>query len=117
MISSNIKVKVIVLCTARIELSTAFRASRIAVEIFGDRKLVPARSAENRFRVKFVFRPNFGFVSGRFRMTFKTRKPPPAAFELDRDDVQLRMPMSAASLSIYVNTLDLYAMDGSLHLP
>lgn len=107
----------IVLSTARIELSTAVRASRIAVEIFGDRRLVPATSAKDRFRVKFVFRPNFGFVSSRFLMTFKTRIPPLAAFEFDGDDVQLRMPMSAASLSIYVNTMDLYAMDGSMHLP
>ena len=105
------------LSTARIELSTAFRASRFAVEIFGHRKLVPASSAKDRFRVKFVFRPNFRLVTGHCRVTFKTRIPPPTAFEFDGNDVQLRMPINAASLSIYVNTMDLYAMDGSIHLP
>jgi hypothetical protein len=43
-------------------------------------------------------------VIGNRMMTFKTRIPSPAAFELEGDDIQFTVPMRAAGILIYVDT-------------
>ena len=65
--------------------------------------------------ISFADRPNAGFVSGGFRMTFETRKPPPTTFEFDRDDIEIGVIVTAAGLGIYVNTIYSFTVDEDCH--
>jgi hypothetical protein len=69
--------------------------------------LLPAVSAQNCTFTEFLFRPRLRRVSGDQSMTLMARKPFPAAFELNRNDVALAMIMGTPRLRI-----DIYAQDG-----
>ena len=93
-----------VLSTAGIEFAFAFRADRIAVKILPYRKLMPARSAQDRFCFSLVFRPKRCFVISLRRMTLEARKPLAAALEFYRNDVKIGLPMNTSGLSIDIDT-------------
>ena len=76
---------------------------------------MPAAAAQDRSCVEFAFRPNFRGVSGKFSVALATRKPLPAAFELDRDDIAFAVVMGAARLNIYVRTDDVHVVNVSIH--
>lgn len=92
---------------AGIELPLAMRTDRFASEVFANGQLLSAVSAQNRAFAEFLFQPNLRHVSGKRGMTLMTRKPLPAALELNRDDVALIMIMGASRLRI-----DIHAHDG-----
>ena len=46
-------------------------------------------------------------------MTFKTRIPMPAAFEFDRNDIELAMPMRTAGLGIDIQPVNILFMNNS----
>ena len=75
------------LCAARIKSAAAARARRITRKIFLDTQLLPAFPAQNRLLVPLLPAPGRRLMIRDRRMTLKTRKPTPAAFEFDRDDV------------------------------
>lgn len=93
----------------RIERAFAIRADRIAVYIFRNRQLSSAISAENRFFVVLVFRPDLRFVSRVFGVALETRKPIAAAFEFYGDDVDFALVMSASRLCVNVCPFDDFA--------
>ena len=83
------KIVVVVAFTARIEAARTDCAARTAIEIFANGQLVPAGAAEYRGLIEFVRPPYFSLVPGDRLVAFNARIPPPAAFKLDRDDVQM----------------------------
>jgi hypothetical protein len=48
-----------------------------------------ATAAQHSQRISFIRRPNFRRMICMFRVTFVTRKPLPAAFEFDGNDVNI----------------------------
>ena len=74
-----------------------------------------AGAAENCLFVELFFRPHGRFVIGDLRVTLKTRIPTIAAFEFDRDDVEVAVPVSAASLIANIISKNLDAIDRSTH--
>jgi hypothetical protein len=62
-------------------------------------------TTKDRSFVKFRELPSGGIVTGDFLVTFCARIKTTATFELDRDDIELGVPMSAAALGVYVDTV------------
>ncbi len=65
-----------------------------------------AATAQNGGRVEFFLRPSLCRVSAQFGVACVTRKPLPAAFELDRNDVAFAVIMSAPRFRINVHAGD-----------
>ena len=88
----------------RIKPGAALRTNRIALEIFGNRQLTTAISAQNRLRFKFVQFPNFRQMIGTFRVTLETRKPIAATFEFNGDNIGFAFVMSAPRLRVNIRS-------------
>ncbi len=99
------------ICTTRIEICIAVRANISAIHIFRDRQLLSANSAKNRFCFKLIRFPNFRPVRRAFPMTFKTRKPVAAAFELNRNYIKFAVPMFASRLFINFDAVNFFAVN------
>lgn len=113
---SAFEVKMKVFGTARIEGCIAGRADGIAGRILVDRKLCTARTAKDRQLVEFILRPDGRGVARQFGMAFEARIKAATALELDRDDVERRIPMGASCFGIDVDAVDLHTMDKPDHL-
>lgn len=72
---------------------------------------MPAAAAQNCELVAFFLRPDYRRVSGQFGVACMTRKPFPAAFELDGDDVAFVVIMSASRFIINVHADDVYVVN------
>ncbi len=94
-----------------IELGLAMRAGIVGSQVVLDAQLGAADTAKDGFLVKFRFRPNLGFMIRFLLMTGKAGIIRVAAFELDRDDVQLGMPMHAAGLVVHRFSEDVDSAD------
>ena len=101
------------LSAAGVKGGGAFGTRIVCGQIFVDRKLMSARAAHDRFPIEFRSRPDGRIVIRDGGMTFKARIPTAAAFEFDRDDVQRRVPMPAARLYVYLNSVHLASVDNS----
>jgi hypothetical protein len=91
----------------------AFGTRVVCGQVFVDRKLMSARAAQDRFPIEFRSRPNVRLVAGDLSVTVETRIPTAAAFELDRDNIQRRMPMPALSLRIDLDSVYFASVDNS----
>ena len=109
------KIEMKMLRAAGVEFAFAGRTGRIAVKVFVDRQLATACSAEYCQRISFIPRPDFRLVICDLSVTFKTRKPPAATFEFDRDDVRIAVIVSAASFGVDVDTVYDFAMHNDVH--
>ena len=101
--------------TAGVEFAFAARTGRIAVKIFVDRQLATACSAEYCRRISFPERPDFRLVICDLAVTFETWKPPAAAFEFDRNYVQIAVIVRAASFGVDVDTVYDFAVHNEVH--
>lgn len=99
--------------TARVEGCGTSWAGILGSQVLADRQLMSARAAQDRFFGKFFARPDDCLMFLRRCMTIITRKPQPAALELDRDDIERRMPVCASRLSIYVEAVHFDPVDNS----
>ena len=72
---------------------------------------MPATAAQNRRRVEFTFRPNRRLMIFAFGVAFVTRKPLRTALELDGDNVECAVPVSAPCLGINLNAADRFAVN------
>jgi hypothetical protein len=72
-----------------------------------------ASPAQGRLLTKLGPRPDRRLVIGGLSVAIETRVPSAAALELDRDDVERRMPMSAPSLAVNIAPIYLTAVDNS----
>src|SRR5437764_8099434 len=72
---------------------------------------MPAVSAQNCALTEFLFRPNLSGVSAQPGVTLMTRKPLPAALELDRNDVALAMIMDAPRLRIDIHAQNTFVVN------
>ena len=88
----------IVVCAARIKSGFASWAGRVATEVFIYRKLIAAVPTQNCFLGKLDLPPDLSRVVRGFLVTFKTRKPPSAAFEFNGDDIKIAVVMMTAGL-------------------
>jgi hypothetical protein len=95
---------------ARIEFAGTSWASGCAAEIFRDRQLMAACSAQNCFRISLIAEPNGRWVISLSRMTFEAREPLTAAFEFDRDYIEFAMPVDAAGVGIDIDTADRFTV-------
>lgn len=100
---------------AGIELMPAVRADGFAVEIFVNGQLLAAISAQNCALTKFFFRPTLSRMPGEHIVTLMTRKPFPAALELNRNNIALAMIMSAPRLRIDIDADNLDPVDCFRH--
>jgi hypothetical protein len=76
---------------------------------------MPTRAAQNRRFIELLARPNFRGMAGELGMTGMARKPSPAAFEANGNDVAFAVIMRAARLIIQFETGDFDAVQVSLH--
>ena len=93
----------------RIKIAAAIRANRIAAEIFRNRQLMPANSAQNRARFLFSQIPNSRRMIRTFGVAFVTRKPLVAAFKFNGDDINVAVIMRASRLRINANPTNFFA--------
>jgi len=98
---------------SRIEGSGTRWAPVSADEVFVDRQLNPARATKDRLLGEFIPRPNGWFVICNCRVTIEARIPAAAAVELDRDDIDRRVPVTAAGLSVNFDSVNLAPVDNS----
>ena len=56
-----------------------------------------------------------GVVSGDFRVALRTWKPLATALKFDRDNIDVRVIVSAAGLQIYVNPIYFFTVDEESH--
>lgn len=96
---------------SRIKSAAALRTSRITRKIRGDSELIPALPAQNRLLIPLVHAPRLRLMISDRRMTLKTRKPTPAAFESDGDDIEFAIPMSTASLGVNIDPVNYLTVD------
>jgi hypothetical protein len=68
---------------------------------------MPARTAEDCILGKFVRWPHLGRMVGDRSVAIKARIPAFTAIELDRDDIDRRMPMTAPSRFIDLDPKDI----------
>ena len=99
-----------VVCTTGVEFAPAARTGRIACFVFVDREMVAARAAEHRQLVAVFNRPNLIEMIRDLAMTLETRKPPAAAFEFDRDDIQFGLEMRASSFGVDIDAKYVFTM-------
>lgn len=97
--------------TIRIKITLAFRANRITAEIFRDHQLMSANSAKNRPRIVFIQTPNLCRMIRAFGVTLKTRKPIAAAFELNRNDINVFVIMAATGLFINADVVNFFVLN------
>ena len=83
-----LKVEIVMLRAARVELGRAVRTCGIRRKILIDLQLMPAYAAKHRLLRELARRPNSRFVISRRGVAVEARIPPSAAFEFDRDDVE-----------------------------
>lgn len=91
----------IVLAASGIKSGFAMWAGIVGSHIIGDGQFITANSTKNSFLVKFCFWPDFMFMISFFFMTGKAGIILVAAFEFDRYDIQLGMPVHTASLVVH----------------
>jgi hypothetical protein len=101
------------LSAARVKGGGAFGTRVVCGQVFVDRKLMSARAAQDRFPIEFRSRPNTRLVAGDLSVTVEARVPTPTAFELDRDNVQRRVPMAAPRLRIDLDSVHLASVNNS----
>lgn len=96
--------------TIRVKITPALRANRITTEIFRDRQLMSANSAQNRPRSVFIQTPNLCRMIRTFGVTLETRKPIAATFELDRNNINVFVIMTATSLFINADAVNFFVV-------
>lgn len=96
---------------AGIESAAASRTSGFALQVFIDGQLSAAAAAQNCGRIKFAFRPDCRRMLRAFGVAFVTRKPSPAAFEFDGDNVEFAAVMGAARLGVNFGADDAHAVN------
>lgn len=89
------------LATAGVEAGLAMRASIVGSHVVRYAQFIATDPAEDGLLVKIIPRPNLVLVVGFFFMAGKARVIFVTAFELDCDDIQLRVPMHAAGLIVH----------------
>lgn len=72
-----------------------------------------ARPAQDRFLTELGPWPDGGWMIGDLRVAIETRKPTAAALELDRDNVERRMPVNAPCLAVDIAPIHVTAMNNS----
>lgn len=72
-----------------------------------------ACAAQNGWVIEFVTRPDSRLMIRECRVTIEARIPTVAAFELNRDNIQRRIPMPAARLLIYFDSVYFASVDNS----
>lgn len=95
----------------RVEIALAIRANRIASEIFRDRQLMSANSAQNRACFVFVRIPNLRRMSSAFGVAFVTRKPIAAAFKFNGDHVHIALVMRTPRLRVNAVAVNFFAVN------
>jgi len=96
---------------AGVELPAATRTNGSGAEIFTNRELIAARTAQNGLLIKLLLRPARCGVICAFVVTLIAWKPFAAAGKLDRDDVVRRVIMRAARFKIDIDAVDFDAVD------
>ena len=89
------------LAAAGVEAGLAMRTGIVGSHVVFNAQFISADAAENCLLVKLNFWPNLRFMIRFLLMAGKAWVIFVAAFELDRDDVQLGMPMHAAGLVVH----------------
>ena len=105
----------VVFCAAWVECCCALRAGGIAIEIVIYCEGCSARTAKYCKLVSLGPGPNFGRVLRNFCVAFKTRIPSPAAFKPEGDDIELAVPMCAPRFGVYVNAVNVDAVNVARH--
>jgi hypothetical protein len=95
-----------VIAAPGVEVSATPRAGVWAGEILLDRYLPAAGSAKDCLHSSFVVTPNRERMIGDRAVTILAGKVPIAALHLDRDDIERRAIVSAASLRVHLNPTD-----------
>lgn len=95
----------------RIEITVAIRANRITAEIFRNRQLMSANSAQNRTRIVFIRIPNLRRMSNAFGVAFVTRKPIAAAFKFNGDYVNIALIMRTPRLRVNPAAMNFFAVN------
>lgn len=95
----------------RVEITVAIRANRIASEIFRNRQLMSANSAQNRSSFVFVRIPNFRRMISAFGVAFVTREPIAAAFKFNGDHVHIALVMRTPRLRVNAATVNFFAVN------
>ncbi|REG92659.1 hypothetical protein C8N25_10257 [Algoriphagus antarcticus] len=99
------------IAATRIESGSAIRAGISTCLVCCDCQFRTADSAKYSFRIKLLLRPNFWFVISFLFMAGKAWIVLFTALELDRNDIQIRMPMLTARLVINRLTIDIDSFD------
>ena len=96
---------------AGVELPAATRTNGSGAEIFTNRELIAARTAQNGLLIKLLLRPARHGVICAFVVTLITWKPFATAGKLDRNDVVKRLMMGAARFTIDFDAIDFDAVN------
>jgi len=99
----------VVVPASRIEGGRAGRAARLALHVFGNRKLCAACPTQNGFLIPFAARPNLDGMTCERDMAVFAGIPGGAALHFDGDDVRLGMVVQATRLRIEMQSTDLWS--------
>jgi hypothetical protein len=104
-----LKIEMVVFPASRIERGRTGRAARFALQVFANRELCAAGSAQNGLPVEFTERPHLDGMTGERDVAVFAGVVGVAALHFDRDNVRRRMVVQATRLRIEIQPADLWS--------